>query len=129
MLALQIVKIILSGMNLLSEGIFADQAPVYRKGLGMKLNTNLKNLIARHGIKITHLSKATGVPVQTLHNWLASQPPRNIDQVKKVAEHFGVSLDLLLYGDKLTNKSVLDEFVDDELYAGQYEVVLRRIVR
>jgi transcriptional regulator with XRE-family HTH domain len=94
----------------------------------MKLATQLKKLIQQNGISVTHLSKVTKVPGQTLHSWLSGSKPRDMDQLKRVSDHFRVSLDFLAYGiePELRHASPLKDF-DSEINAGIYEVVLRRV--
>lgn len=102
------------------------------KGLGrgvrtrivMILDKNLKKLLQKSGIKASDLSRAVGVSAKTIHNWLIGQKPRDIQQVKKVAEYFGVSLDYLCFGK--TDPTTLDSF-QEEINAGVFEVVLRRV--
>lgn len=96
----------------------------------MELKIYLKQLIDSKGISVSRLAKATGVPNTTIANWLAGQAPKNIEQVKKVADYFGISIDELVFGNKSIEKfkSILREFTEDEIYAGQYEVVLKRII-
>jgi len=93
----------------------------------MILQEILKKLIKEKGIKITALAKQCNIPLQTLHNYLGGQNPQNLDHVKKVADFFGVSLDYLCFGVK--PKDVATEILTDkeEIYAGIYEVVLRKI--
>ena len=94
----------------------------------MKLATQLKKLLQQNGATVTNLSKATGVATQTLHNWLSGSKPRDFDQTKKIADHFKVSLDFLIYGieTEFRTSSPLKDF-DSEINAGIYEVVLRRV--
>lgn len=91
----------------------------------MQLGKVLKKKLHENNVKITDLSKATRVPVQTLHNWLTGQKPRDIDQVKRVADHFGVSLNYLCFGEIEKANKDLSEF-RDEILAGVFEVVIRR---
>lgn len=77
----------------------------------------------------SQLSRTTKVPNSTIQNWLAGLEPRNLLQLKKVADYFDVSVDLLLYGskkEKPRERSSISEFAD-EINAGVFEVVLRRI--
>ena len=77
----------------------------------------------------SQLSRATKVPNSTVQNWLTGLEPRNLIQLKKVADYFDVSVDLLLYGSKKDTKrdqSVISEYAD-EINAGLFEVVLRRV--
>ena len=91
----------------------------------MKLSTTLKKLLTEHDITIAQLSRATKVPRQTLDNWLTGQEPRSLKQVKLIARFFEISLDELCFGETPKNPSI--EQFSDEINAGIFEVVLRRI--
>lgn len=93
----------------------------------MELKTILKKLIKEKGISIIHLSRATKVPLQTLHGWLHGSEPKSIHQVKKIADYFEVDLDYLCFGikPKLIKNKI--EELQDEINAGIFEVVLRRV--
>lgn len=88
----------------------------------MELKKTLRKLLNDNNVKVSQLAKSSGVPVQSIHNWLGGMSPRNLDHVQKVAEYFEVSLDYLITGKQ---KEVLREF-EDEINAGMFEVVLRR---
>jgi transcriptional regulator with XRE-family HTH domain len=64
----------------------------------LRLSKALKGLIQSKNIKVVELSRATRVPVQTIHNWLSGQKPRDIVQVKAVADFFRMSIDELCFG-------------------------------
>jgi len=91
----------------------------------MILAKMLKKELQENGVKVTELSKATRVPLQTIHNWLAGQKPRDIDQVKRVADHLGITMDYLCFGEIERTNRDLAEF-RDEILAGVFEVVIRR---
>ena len=93
----------------------------------MKLNKVLDNLMHTRRLKLSTLAKATGVPAQTISNWLSGQNPQNLDQVKKVANYFGVSVDHLCFGETKEMKATEIEEYQDEINAGVFEVVLRRV--
>ncbi len=95
--------------------------------LEMKLKLQLSALIRQRGVTITTLAKTTKIPAQTIHNWLAGSKPRDLDQVKRVADYFQVSLDFLAYGtDRDQTASSEIERHKDEINAGVFEVILRR---
>ncbi len=102
----------------------------------MNLKKNLRELIKAQGITVVHLSRATGVPLQTLHGWLSGTEPRGLIQLKTIADYFETSLDKLCFGPtsqvqkKQVNKSesTIKEY-QDEINAGTFEVVLRRVKR
>ena len=93
----------------------------------MKLAQQLKKLIQQNGTTVSNLSKSTKIPQQTIHNWVAGSKPRDLDQVKRVADHFNVSLDILVYGEEKIKKTSPLSDHEDEINAGIFEVVLRRI--
>jgi transcriptional regulator with XRE-family HTH domain len=93
----------------------------------MQLSKILKKLMSDKDLKASQLSRATGVPAQTLHNWLSGQKPRDIDQVKMVAEHFQISLDYLLYGINEKIEKLSFEQYQNEINAGVFEVILKKI--
>lgn len=93
--------------------------------MNIRLREQLKSLMSAKRIKVTALSRETGVPVPTIHGWLQGKAPRNIDQVKTVADHLGATLDWLLYAEE-THKAKTMESRMDEINTGIWEVVLRK---
>ncbi len=92
----------------------------------VNLKTNLKKLIADKNINAIKLSKATGVPKSTLSDWLLGNSPKNITQVKAVAEYFNVSIDELVFSDS-KKKSMTTEKSDSELLMfGNFDVYLKK---
>lgn len=98
--------------------------------MALKLKDNMKFYIRKSGLSIPLLAKETKISRQTLFNWSAGQKPSNISQVKVVADFFNISIDDLCFGDpkksSSESKSVIDQH-KDEINAGIFEVVLRRI--
>jgi len=97
-----------------------------KRGKTMQLKNILKKLCEDKGMSVTALSKKTGIPAQTIFNWLSGAEPKSLVQVKAVAEFFGVSLDYICFGDKTSQK--FEDYMDD-INAGQFEVILRRLKR
>lgn len=93
-----------------------------------KLKENLKKLVKAKDISIAHLARETDIAPQTLNNWLAGAEPRNLNQIKSVADYFKISVDELCFGfgTKPSKKNSFQDY-SDEINAGVYEVVLRRI--
>jgi hypothetical protein len=97
----------------------------------MRLKDNLRDLIKSNGIAVTHLSRSTRIPLQTLHGWLAGVEPRSIKQVKILATYFNTTIDELCFGHSSSKKNIskknkIDE-LQDEINAGVFEVILRKI--
>lgn len=92
----------------------------------MVLAIQLKSLIKKRGLTVVSLSKATGVPAKTLYSWLQNQSPRNLGHLRKVAIHFKVSLEFLLFNEERSTQKEIKEF-QEEILAGNFEVILRKI--
>ncbi len=96
----------------------------------MNLNNNLAVLVKAHNITISKLSRATSVPVQTIHNWANGHRPQDIEQLKRIADYFSLTIDEICFGsecDLLSDKqSVLTKY-EHEINAGTFEVILRRV--
>jgi transcriptional regulator with XRE-family HTH domain len=94
----------------------------------IKIKTILKKLLHEHDITAAQLARACKIPPQTINNWLSGQEPRNLNQIKAVADHFQISVDYLVYGQQENKKEAIEEY-KDEINAGTFEVVLRRVKR
>lgn len=64
----------------------------------LRIKTILKKLMNENGETLVSISKATGVPKSTISEWLGNRSPNPVQAVK-VANHLGVSLHYLLFGD------------------------------
>lgn len=91
----------------------------------MKIGRQLKDLLNKHDLKVAQLARATGIPRQTLDNWILGQDPRNLKQVKIIADHFKVSIEFLCFGEQPKERSLVE--FEHEINAGVFEVVLRRV--
>lgn len=91
-----------------------------------ELARNLKQALKSKDMTAAQLSRATQVPAQTINNWLAGLEPRSMSQVKKIAQYFDMSLDQLAYGEVHTDRNKLEDY-RDEIMAGTFEVILRKI--
>jgi len=90
----------------------------------MKLYKILKYLLVDYDINLSQLSRATGVPRQTLDNWISGQEPRSLSQVKVIADYFSLSIDQLCF--EQCARDTMIEY-QDEINAGVFEIVLRRV--
>lgn len=98
--------------------------------MAFQLKEILKGKLKEKGIGIPTLSKKTGISRKTIANWADGQKPQNLEQVKLVADFFGLTIDELCFGPslkvKIPEKSELEKH-RDEINAGVFEVVLRRV--
>lgn len=94
----------------------------------IKIKTILKKLLHEHDLTAAQLARATKIPPQTINNWLSGQEPRGLGQLKAVADYFEISVDYLVYGTHSPKSEPIKEY-EDEINAGTFEVVLRRVKR
>lgn len=116
----------LEGFLSLAEGICA-QVPQshFIINSSMNLKFQLEYYLQHHGITPTMLARLAGVPRQNISNWLMNQKPKDVEQVKRVANVFQVSLDHLLFGNAAENASARQEAKD--WIAGTFEIKIRKI--
>ncbi len=97
----------------------------------MKLKNNLREVLARKEMSAAELARSSKVPKATISDWLGGASPKSLQQLKTVADVLNLSLDELVFGEtpKAREKSVIEEFTENEIYAGKYEVILRRIIK
>ena len=95
----------------------------------MRFKENIQFLMASNDVSMTDLSKATSVPLSTLHGWTQGVEPKKIEQVKNVADFFGVTLDFIFYGIESEEIETENNFkkYDEDIMAGVYEVILRPV--
>lgn len=89
----------------------------------------LKAKISELGIGVPTLAKNTGISRQTIANWMDGQRPRNIEQVKAVADYLGLTVDEICFGPHVgvKRKAEIDiETYFEDIHAGVFEVILRR---
>ncbi|MDA9189511.1 helix-turn-helix domain-containing protein [bacterium] len=93
----------------------------------MEISKQLEQLLRLKGMNISQLAREVGVSSKTLHNWTTGQKPRDIDQVKRVADFFRVSIDELCFGLQANTSKDSFENHRDEIDAGVYRVILQKI--
>ena len=79
--------------TLLNQNLFKADSLVV-----MTLNKQLKNLLKDKDVTIAQLARATTISAKTLYQWLNGQSPKNLLQVRKVADYFEVTIDYLAFG-------------------------------
>lgn len=89
----------------------------------MKLAKILKQLMKENGNTAASLSRATGVAKSSLGNWLAGTEPRNLTQLKKVADFYSITVDELCFG--LKEKKITPDY-NEWIRLEDFEVILRR---
>lgn len=91
----------------------------------MKFPAQLRQLLKQHDMTVSQLGRAVKISPKTIYSWLNGQSPRNISQVKSLANYFSISLDELLFGEVPKTKVTFEDY-RDEINAGTFVVILRR---
>jgi len=66
----------------------------------------LKTFLHERKLTAAEVARRTGVPKQTLSDWLAGTQPRNIEYVRRVAEELNVTTTQLFFGDTQPKEGV-----------------------
>lgn len=111
----------------MAKEIASDISVTNSKELNVELRNILKKLIRDKGTTVAHLSRTTKIPLQTLHGWLHGAEPKSLRQIKTVADYFDVDLDYLCFGIIPKKEKSKIEELREEINAGIFEVVLRRV--
>lgn len=97
----------------------------------MNLKKQLNFYLTARGMTAAELSRKSGVSKQVLSLWSSGAKPKNVEQVKKVADVFNVTLDNFLFGigedisSAKTNE--ISALFGEEWVSGVFEVKFRRI--
>jgi transcriptional regulator with XRE-family HTH domain len=88
---------------------------VLSKSWCMGFAENLKKLMKRRSMSARELSRATSVPLTTISQWTTGQEPKMTEQVLRVSQHLGTSLEELIQGEGAATPS--EDFVKSLLNA------------
>jgi transcriptional regulator with XRE-family HTH domain len=70
------------------------------------------------------LSRKTGIARQVISDWQAGVHPRNLIQLKTIADAFGVSLESLCFGDCEPVAATIPAAVARDTLGGVYQVII-----
>jgi len=87
-----------------------------------EMEKNLKKIMTKNQITLKSLSTEVGIPASTIHGWLNGVPPKNIHEVKKIADFLGITIDVLCFGSVEDVKKHREKTVGD---LGGVELILR----
>jgi len=103
----------------------------YSRVVVVNLKNQLACLLEDRGMTAAELSRKAKVPKQALSRWLSGQVVKNVSQLKRVADVFGVNVDHLLFGEgpQEVSSSVSDigALLGDAWVGGVFELKLRRV--
>ena len=91
----------------------------------LKINFILKKLMKVNGETLVSLSKATGVPKSTISEWLGNRTPNPVQAVK-IANHLGVSLHYLLFGEDDAQEP-FQKIMKEDFFKGTFEISVKRV--
>ena len=100
----------------------------------MRLKDRLKTLLEVRGMTAASLSRLSGVSKQVISLWLSGSSPKKLDQLKRVADALGVTVDELCFGPPSRSANKGDGSINPttplstaEIISGCFEVTIRRI--
>lgn len=95
----------------------------------MNLDKQLKFYLEKTGMNASELARKSGVSRQSLSDWLGGRSPRNLFQIKKIADCLNTTIDNLCFGTKDAQSTTthLSELLGEEWLSGVFEIRLRRV--
>lgn len=93
----------------------------------MNFKKQLERYLKESGMSATELGRRSGISRKTIQNWLSGQQPRDFNQLRKICDVIGCSLDTLIYGDGFTKSADQKIFDEGTWISGIFEVRVRRI--
>lgn len=91
----------------------------------LRIRIILKKLMSESGETLVSISKATGVPKSTISEWLGNRSPNPV-QAAQVANHLGVSLHYLLFGEDDAHDP-LQKIMKEDFFKGTFEISVKRV--
>ncbi len=93
----------------------------------VKLHSILKKFIQDKKVSAREVSRSCGIPQSTITNFLSGRGPHRPEQVLKLANYFGCSMEFLLFGED-DRPPTLDEVFTEGLFDGWLRVKIERAV-
>ena len=97
----------------------------------MKLAKQLKLFIAIKHESVSGLARKSGVSRDAIHAWLAGKQPRNLNQVRDVAQVLGTNVDTLCFGDGIDvvneKSNALGALFGNDWVHGTFEIKIRKV--
>ncbi len=94
----------------------------------MELKKILADLLKQKKMTVKKLADDTQIPASSIRTWLAGASPRSLDDLKKVAKYFNVSLDYLTFGENDKGPATLEELPLERVFQGWLLVDVKRAV-
>ena len=115
-----------------SENVITSQLIQERKSavvysMEMKLASVLKQLLSEQNISLKDLAIATKVKPSTLSGWKNGVSPRDLVEVHRCAQFFGVTMEKMLF-DAPTDMSALNGLLTEKIFDGYLKVNIERVI-
>lgn len=91
----------------------------------------LSKLIAERNLTLKKIADGTGIPRSNISEWIAGRSPQLSDDLVKLAEYLGVTLDFLVTG-KNQEEKLIDEIIKDtaerfvQVHRGVYRITVEK---
>ena len=93
-----------------------------------KLSHMLSSLLLKKNLTLKQLANETGIKPSTLSGWKNGVSPRDLSEVRRCAQFFGVSMEMLLFGQQNEEVS-LDSLLTEKVFDGFLKVKIERIIK
>lgn len=93
----------------------------------LKLHRILKRLMEQKQISARELGRKTKIPPSTLSSLLAGGKPQKLDHVLALAEYFGTSMEMILYGSD-RRPPTIEELATEGIFEGWLKVKIERAI-
>lgn len=104
-----------------------DQRTPYPQDYCVNLKKHLQKYLSDNDMTAAQLARKSGVSKQVLSTWLNGANPRNIQQVKSVADTIGMTVDQLCFDTANTSTQTQKYEITDEWISGIFELKIRRL--
>ena len=90
---------------------------------------SLQDLMNTRRESAKDLSKVIGVSAKTIQEWIGKggRMPRKQEHIKALAEHFNVTVHVLLFGEEDPQSLVGELLRKAEVHTGLYEISIRKV--
>ena len=79
---------------------------------------NFENLLKANGTTVYRVAKETGIPASTFSDWKNGRSSPKAEKLKKISDHFGVSLEFLIEGRQSAAEALRKIPIIGEIRAG-----------
>ena len=93
----------------------------------MKLSTVLKQLLNDRNMTLKELATSIKVKPSTLSGWNNGVTPRDLTEVRRCAQYFGVTLEKLLFNES-SDATALESLLTEQVFDGFLKVKIERVI-